>query len=281
VFHLAAAGRLQPREPELDLLGADRKAEAGVAPQAEPRADLAVDADHAAAHVDQRSARVAWVDLRVGDDALRVGALRVVQGRDDAGGERRCLVEDAEAEGIADGQCLVADGERLGVAEFEVRHGLPLFQLELEGGEVTVRVGTEQLGPERAAVAQPHGIGPLPLDDVVVGEHEAVGTDDHATPALHEHEGRANLRAQFHEIGRRPRGGAGKQHEGHATGDHRFSPSVTWMTRVSSVESTPSNVSPGLSDCLSRLMSSIVSTSRPAIRRRGPPPLRCTRISTT
>ena len=71
--------------------------------------DLLVDADHLAARVDQRPARVALVDGGVGLDAVRdgraVGGLQVaVGGRDDARGEREVV-----AERIADGDDGLAD----------------------------------------------------------------------------------------------------------------------------------------------------------------------------
>ena len=92
-------------------------------PAAAAGLDLRVDPDHAAGGVEQRAARVAGVDRRVGlhdvVDREAVGRLdRALQRRDDAGRQRA-----VEPERVADGDRRVADLQRLGRAERQRRAG--------------------------------------------------------------------------------------------------------------------------------------------------------------
>ena len=84
-----------------------------------------------------------------------------------------------EAERVADGDHPVADRERVGVAERRPT-GSGCLALDLEHGEVGLRVAAEHLGGQLAAVAQRDGDLLGVLDHVVVGEHDAVGADDEA-----------------------------------------------------------------------------------------------------
>ena len=91
--------------------GVDRDREADAAVGARLARDLGVDPDHLAGGVEQRAARVAGVDRRVGlDDAgdrVAVGRLDVaVEGGDDARGQRA-----GEAEGRADRDRRLADAQ--------------------------------------------------------------------------------------------------------------------------------------------------------------------------
>ena len=98
--------------------GVDRHREADPLGRAGVAADLRVDPDHAAARVEQRAARVAVVDRRIGLDRVdeRVaGGQRVDRAarcRDDADAERVRVAEGAADRG--DGR---ADGDGRGVAE--------------------------------------------------------------------------------------------------------------------------------------------------------------------
>ena len=107
--HFIAAGHFQPRQPEPDLPGTDGKSQAGVAAEAKPSADLTVDSNHLASHGNQRPTRITRIEFGVGHDAFGVGALGVVQCRNDPDGEGRRLVEHAQREGIAYRHHLVSD----------------------------------------------------------------------------------------------------------------------------------------------------------------------------
>ena len=95
---------LQLRDDVLRHVRRDREADADR--PAGRRVDRRVDADHLAVHVEQRAARVAAVDRRVGLDEVVVRPLMDVAAarRDDAGGHGA-----AQAERIADRQHPVAD----------------------------------------------------------------------------------------------------------------------------------------------------------------------------
>ena len=85
--------RLELGEHALDRRDRDREADPDAARRAVAGGDLRVDADHAAGGVEQRAARVAGVERRVGlDDVLDREAARrgdaPLQRRHDAGGER-------------------------------------------------------------------------------------------------------------------------------------------------------------------------------------------------
>ena len=103
----------------LDRRGGDREADPDAARGAVAGGDLRVDADHAAGRVEQRAARVAGVERRVGlDDVLDREAARrrdaPLQRRDDARGQRAL-----EPERVADRDRRVADAHGGGVAELE------------------------------------------------------------------------------------------------------------------------------------------------------------------
>ena len=101
--------------------------------------DLRVDADHPPVRVDQRTARVAWVDRRVGLDHVVdrevVGRLDLaLQRGHDAGGDRA-----VEAERIADRDDRVTHLDLGGVAERQ-RMELVRRRVDLEDGNVRGRV---------------------------------------------------------------------------------------------------------------------------------------------
>jgi hypothetical protein len=107
---------------------ADRAARFGV--------DRRVDTDERALHVDQRAARIARIDRRVGlDEEAVVGDadMRARQRRDDPLRHRL-----ADAERIADRQHEIADFERIGIAELQ-RRERGAAVLDLQHGEVAVR----------------------------------------------------------------------------------------------------------------------------------------------
>jgi hypothetical protein len=94
-------------------------------------------------------------------------------------------------------------------------------------------------------------------DHVVVGEHQPVGPDDHPAAAADEHERGLHADAELGQINRlgddggrpacgdRPEHGQGEQRPPSFSPRaplHRFSSSTTSISRVSSVESTPSKL---------------------------------------
>ena len=139
------------------------------------RHDLGVDADQAPRRVDQRAARVAVVDRRVGLQEVLVAAVadagRPPLGADDA--HRHGL---ADAERIAEGQDDVADAHLVRVAVGERRQA---GGLDPHHRQVARRIAADQRAGQRAPVGQvdldPIGVG----HHVVIGQHVAVGADDH------------------------------------------------------------------------------------------------------
>ncbi len=147
----------------------DRERDAHVAARA--RIDLAVDADHFAAHVDQRTARVAGVDRHVGLD--RTAASSPVS---------RCLaLHDAGGHGV-----LEPNGEPMAITHSPTRSlemsptftaGRPVASI-LTTRDVGALVGADQLGLELALVGQGHQhLGGI-LDHVRIGHDVAVGRQD-------------------------------------------------------------------------------------------------------
>ena len=119
-------------------------------------------------HVDQRAARVARIDRRVGlDEEVQVAdadpGARL--GGDDAAGHGL-----ADAERIADGQHQVAHLDRVGIAEVDEGQAFAAG-IDLEHGEVGPLVGAQQTGGELALVGEHDG------DLVGAGDHVVVGHD--------------------------------------------------------------------------------------------------------
>ena len=112
--------------------------------------DGGVDADEAAAAVEQRAAGVAGVDGGVGLDRCFDRASRRRSGscgrarRDDAGGER--LVE---AEGVADGEDFLPDLEVAARADAGIGRSLSRGRVDLENGQVVVGGGADGGRPRR------------------------------------------------------------------------------------------------------------------------------------
>jgi hypothetical protein len=160
-------------------VGRDREADALVAAGA--RQDRGVDADQVAVHVDQRAARVAGVDRRVGLDEVLV-VLDADRGpadrRDDAHGHRL-----ADAERVADRQHDLAEPQLRRVAD---RDGLERRQLaalgrhQLQHRDVAARIAADQPGVELDAVAQRDLDRRGVVDDVGVGQDAPVAGHDHA-----------------------------------------------------------------------------------------------------
>ena len=152
----------------------DRDRERETLEAAAARIDLRIDADHRAAAVEQRAARVAGVDRGVGLDEghHRVAGQRTPLGADDA--LRRSLLQPV---GRADREHRVADLEALRVAEAD--HG-EVFGVDAKHGDVGRGVDAEHLGREFAAVAELDGHLLGFAHDVGVGQHQAVGADDEA-----------------------------------------------------------------------------------------------------
>jgi len=156
----------------------DREGQALVAAGA--RIDLRVDADHAAARVEQRPARVARVHRDVGLDERHVGVARqrASLGADDAGG--RALLE---AERRADRQHVVADGELRGVAQL---HHRQTAGRDAQHRDVGCGIDAEHFRLEFAAVGELHRHAARVAHHVRIGEDQAVVADDESGPlAVH------------------------------------------------------------------------------------------------
>jgi hypothetical protein len=93
-------------------------------------------------------------------------------GADDAGGDRV-----VKAEGVAHRQHPLADLDGVGVTE---ARRLQAFGVDLDHGQVRLRVGTHDLGFVRAAVGQKDPDLRRVRHDVVVGHDVTVGANDEA-----------------------------------------------------------------------------------------------------
>ncbi|KFL48756.1 hypothetical protein IL54_4397 [Sphingobium sp. ba1] len=125
------------------------KADADIA--ARRRQNLAVDADHIAAHVEHRATGIALVDRCVGLDELLVPATGIaMHGRDDPGGHRA-----RQGEWVADRDDPVADPRLGAVAEFDEGQGLG--RIDLQYGQVRRGIATHQLGGIFRLVGQRDG----------------------------------------------------------------------------------------------------------------------------
>ena len=171
------AGHLPVLQDALDHVPHDRRGDREAQVVGAPHA-AGVDADNAAADVDERPARVARVDGGVGLDPEVVGRqVEVALDRgDDAAGDRAL-----EAVGCPHGHDELADLEGVGVPELRDRQGslgLALGQVQLDHGEVGLGVEADDLGADLLLVGEDAAdLGGL-LGDVVVGDHVALGRDD-------------------------------------------------------------------------------------------------------
>ncbi|MCE3249353.1 MAG: hypothetical protein K0R41_3178 [Geminicoccaceae bacterium] len=130
--------------------------------------------------VEGRAARVAAVDRGVDlqEVVVAAGADHAPVGRDDAGGHGA-----AQAERIADRDHRIADPHLGRIGEFHI--GQRLVGVDLQHGEVGVRIRADDLRLELAAVVQRDrhlvGVG----DDVVVGGDVAMVVEDEAGAGAH------------------------------------------------------------------------------------------------
>ena len=155
----------------------DREADAVVA--AGVALDLRVDADHVAAHVEQRPTRVAVIDRRVGLDGARdriVVRCRdgAVEGADDAGGHRL-----RQAERAADRRDALTDLHRARGAERQ-RMQLRRVDVDLDHRDVGRVVGTDERRLRRLAGLEADLDRGRPVDDVGVRDDVALRVDDEA-----------------------------------------------------------------------------------------------------
>ena len=152
----------------------NREADPGAG--ASRRGDRRVDPDHLAVEVDQRTARVARVDRRVGLDesprscrhAEHVSVISA-DGRDDARGHRLL-----EAERRPDGQDPLAHPD---VAALALRQGAIGGRSHLDHRDVGLGVGPDNLGFHLLAVVELDDDLLGPFDDVVIGDDVALVVD--------------------------------------------------------------------------------------------------------
>ena len=160
---------------DLRLGGVDRhrEADAHAAVAAASGLDLGVDPDHLPGGVEQRTARVAGVDRRIGlqhvVDREAVGRRYLALQRGDDAGREGAF----EVERVADREHRIADLDRARVTERE------RVQRQAVGGDAQNReiVGgilADHLGVDRLPFFEAHGDLDRVLDDVVVGEDRAV-----------------------------------------------------------------------------------------------------------
>ena len=139
-------------------------------------------------------AGIAPVDRRVDLQEPVIGAVADVAalGRDNAGGHGA-----AKAVRIADRHHPVADSRHLlGETHERVVAGL----VDLDHGDVGLRVGADDLGVEGLAVIHSHGDGLGVLHHMIVGDDVAVGGNEEAR-ALADHRLRLLLHAAVHSAG--------------------------------------------------------------------------------
>src|ERR1035437_1637331 len=137
--------------------------------------DGGAEADPVAAVIDQRAARVARVDRRIGlNKGFVVFDAQIVAAgsADDAHGDGL-----ADAERIADGQHVVAHLHLIGIANGD---GLQGASVHLEYGNVGLRIGAYHAGFILVLIVHDHGHGGGVIHHVVVGQNVAIRADDHA-----------------------------------------------------------------------------------------------------
>ena len=160
--------------------------------------DGRVDAHHLAVQVQQRSAAVARVDGGVGLDEIVIGtgADDAALGADDAG--RNGLLQ---AEGTADGHHPFADLQVRGAAQ--AGHGQVALGLDLDQGQVGLRIAADDLGLELALVLEFYLDVVGVFDDMVVGDDVTALVNDKpgADPALPALLGRYLLAERVHPKG--------------------------------------------------------------------------------
>src|ERR1035437_553513 len=137
--------------------------------------DGGVDADQLAAVIDQRAARVAGVDRRIGLNEVFVvfdAQIGAAGSADDAHGD-----SFTHAKGIADGEHVVAHLHLIGIANGDRIQGAGVH---LEYGNVGLRIGAYHAGFILVLVVHDHGHGGGVIHHVVVGQNVAIRADDHA-----------------------------------------------------------------------------------------------------
>jgi hypothetical protein len=172
---------LERREDLLGGVDRDREADADVAAAPVAGLDLRVDPDDPPRRIDERAARVARVDGRVGLDhvgdreVVRRGDL-ALQRRDHTGGQRA-----VQAERVADRDHRVADLHVLGRPERE-RPQRQAVGVDAQQREVRGRVAADDAGIDGLLVGELDGHLHRPVDDVGVREDVAGAVDDEPEP---------------------------------------------------------------------------------------------------
>jgi hypothetical protein len=142
------------------------------------RQDRGVDADHSSLQVDQRAARIARVDGRVGLDEILIAfdAGAAPERADDPGGNRL-----TQSKGIADGEYKIADLQALGIAD---RDRGQAASGDLQHCNVGIGIAADQFRLEAAVVLGRNLDAARILDDMGIRQHIALTRiDDHAGPS--------------------------------------------------------------------------------------------------
>ncbi|MNS85644.1 hypothetical protein D3C72_1195170 [compost metagenome] len=177
------AGLARGDDLVLDTAGqVDRDGERQALEAARLAVDLRIDADHFAARVEQRAARVAGVDGHVRLDERHIAVVRqgTTLGTDDAGRHRA-----VEAIRGTDGQHPLAHFQ---VARMAERHDGQVVGVDFQHGDIGLRIRAQHLGAEFAAVVELDGHFARIAHHVGVRHDDAVGADDEAgTKAMRGH----------------------------------------------------------------------------------------------
>ena len=145
------------------------------------RDDGRVHADNAAPAVEERTAGIAGVQRGVGlYDVLDQAAGRrpqgPAQGADHTGRDRRL-----QAEGIAHGNDKLPDAQGIQIAKLDWREA-PAPAMHPDKRGIRIRIAANEIGRSGAAVGKQNLDRTRALNDVIVGQHIAVGRDNKAGP---------------------------------------------------------------------------------------------------
>ncbi len=134
-------------------------------------------ADQPALRIEQRAAAVAGIDRGIGlneELPIRYADAGARQAGHDAGGHGL-----ANTERIADGHRDIPNLDPVAVGHANHRQHRT-FGIDLEQREIEAGIGKQDLGLELAAITQRHQYLIGAFDDMIVGDDQAIGANDHA-----------------------------------------------------------------------------------------------------